>query len=235
MAASHRAFVLRHTRLRPVPGLEDIRLYLADEVLPLWRAVEVEIRDPDPPLPYWAFAWAGGLAIAQYVAEHPEAVSDRRVFDLASGSGLCAVAALRAGAAAASGADIDPYAATAIELNAGANRCHVSVVRRDVLDEEPPDADVILAGDCWYAEPLAERVLPWLRRARDRGIDVLIGDPGRRYLPVDELVELASYEVRTTTELEDLALKRGVVYALRPAHEEPGSGPQASGAAAGSP
>ena len=216
MVASHRDFVLRYTRLRPVPGLEGIRLYLADEVLPLWRAVEVETRDPDPPLPYWAFAWAGGLAIARYVADHPEAVAGRRVFDLASGSGLCAVAALRAGATAASGADIDPYAAAAIELNAGANRCHVSVVRRDVLDEEPPDTDVILAGDCWYAETLAERVLPWLRRARDRGIDLLIGDPGRRYLPIDELIELASYDVRTTTELEDLALKRGVVYALRP-------------------
>jgi predicted nicotinamide N-methyase len=235
MVASHRAFVLRYTRLRPVPGLEGIRLYLADEVLPLWRAVEVETRDPDPRLPYWAFAWAGGLAIARYVADHPEAVAGRRVFDLASGSGLCAVAALRAGATAASGADIDPYAAAAIELNAGANRCHVSVVRRDVLDEEPPDTDVILAGDCWYAETLAERVLPWLRRARDRGIDLLIGDPGRRYLPIDELIELASYDVRTTTELEDLALKRGAVYSLRLARNKTGPDPQTSGTAAGSP
>jgi predicted nicotinamide N-methyase len=217
--ASQRAFVLRQTRLRPVPGLEGIRLHLADEVLPLWRAVEVETRDPDPPLPYWAFAWAGGLAIARYVAEHPEAVAGRRVFDLASGSGLCAIASMRAGSAAASGADIDPFAAAAIELNAGANRCHVAVVRRDVLDEDPPEADIILAGDCWYAAPLAERVLPWLLRAREAGIDVLIGDPGRRYLPIDELVELASYEVRTTTELEDLALKRGAVYALRPVRD----------------
>ena len=91
----------------------------------------------------------------------------------------------------------------------------MTVVRRDVLDEEPPDVDVILAGDCWYDAGLAGRVLPWLRRARDRGIDVLVGDPGRRYLPADDLVELASYDVRTTTELEDLELKRGRVYALR--------------------
>ena len=90
-------------------------------------------------------------------------------------------------------------------------------MRRDVLDEEPPDVDVILAGDCWYDARLAERVLPWLRRARDRGIDVLVGDPGRRYLPTDELVELASYDVRTTTELEDLERTQGRVYALRPA------------------
>jgi predicted nicotinamide N-methyase len=222
MATSPRAFVLRNTRLRPVPGLEEIRLHLADEVLQLWHAVELEMDDPDPPLPYWAFAWAGGLAIGRYLREHPEATAGRRVFDIASGSGLCAIAAARAGAADASGADIDAFAAAAIELNARANGCRVSAVRRDVLGEDPPDVDVILAGDCWYEAPLAERILPWLRRARDRGIDVLIGDPGRRYLPTDELVELASYQVHTTTELEDLALKQGMVYAMRPARTSVG-------------
>ena len=217
MATSRRAFVLRQTRLRPVPGLEEIRLHLADEVLPLWHALQLETDDPDPALPYWAFAWAGGLAIGRHLRERPEAVAGRRVFDLASGSGLCAIASMHAGAAEATGADIDVFAAAAIELNARANRCRVTVVRRDVLDEEPPEVDVILAGDCWYDAGLAGRVLPWLRRARERGIDVLVGDPGRRYLPTDELVELASYEVRTTTELEDLELKQGRVYALRPA------------------
>lgn len=216
MAASARAFVVRHTRLRPVPGLEELRLHLADEVLPLWHAVQVETGDPDAALPYWAFAWAGGLAIGRYLREHPEAVAGRAVFDLASGSGLCAIAAVRAGASAATGADIDPFAAAAIGLNARANGARITVVRRDVLDEEVPDGGVILAGDCWYDARLAERVLPWLRAARARGIDVLVGDPGRRYLPTDELVELASYEVRTTTELEDLDRKRGRVYALPP-------------------
>ena len=215
MPASRRAFVLRHTRLRPVPGVEEIRLHLADEVLPLWHALQVETGDPDAALPYWAFAWAGGLAIARYLREHPETVAGRRVFDLAAGSGLCAIAALGAGASEATSADIDPFALAAVELNARANGCRVAVVRRDVLDEEPPDVDVILAGDCWYDARLAERVLPWLRRAHERGIDVLIGDPGRRYLPTDELLELAAYDVRTTTELEDLALKKGRVYALR--------------------
>ena len=113
-------------------------------------------------------------------------------------------------------ADIDPFAAAAIAVNARANQCRVTVIRRDVLDDEPPDTDVILAGDCWYEARLAERVLPWLRMARDRGIEVLVGDPGRRYLPSDELTQLATYEVRTTTELEDLDLKQGRVYALRP-------------------
>jgi predicted nicotinamide N-methyase len=216
VSASPRAFVLRNTHLRAVPGLEEVRLHLADEVLPLWRAVELETNDPDPALPYWAFAWAGGLAIGRYLREHPEAVAGKQVFDMASGSGLCAIAALQAGAAAATCADIDPFAAAAIAVNANANGCRVTVVRRDVLDEEPPDVDVVLAGDCWYEATLAERVMPWLHRVRDRGIDVLIGDPGRRYLPTGELDELASYQVRTTTELEDLELKRAAVYALRP-------------------
>ena len=217
MTASPRGFVLRHTRLRPVPGLEEVRLHLADEVVPLWHAVQVETDDPDAALPYWAFAWAGGLAIGRYLREHPETVAGRRVFDLASGSGLCALAAARAGAAAVSGADVDPFAGAAIALNARANGHRVAIVRRDVLDDEAPDVDVILAGDCWYEARLAERVLPWLLRARAHGIEVLVGDPGRRYLPIDELVELASYEVRTTTELEDLERKHGLVYALRPA------------------
>jgi len=217
MAASARAFVLRHTRLRPVPGLEEISLQLADEVLPLWHAVEAETGDADPPLPYWAFAWAGGLALGRYLRDHPEAVAGRRVFDLASGSGLCAIASMNAGAAESTGADIDRFAAAAIELNAHANGCRVTVVKRDVLGEEPPDVDVILAGDCWYEQALAVRVLPWLRQAQDRGIDILVGDPGRRYLPLEDLTELASYDVRTTTELEDLAQKQGRVYALRQA------------------
>ena len=216
MAASARAFVLRQTRLRPVPGVHGIRLHLADEVLPLWRAVQVETGDPDAALPYWAFAWGGGLAIARYLAEHPEAVAGRRVVDFASGSGLCAVAALRAGASELTGVDIDPFAAAAIDLNARANRVRASVLRRDVLDDEPPDTDVVLAGDCWYEADLARRVLPWLRRVRDHGIDVIVGDPGRRYLPSADLVELARYEVRTTTELEDLDHKDGRVYRLRP-------------------
>jgi len=222
MAASARAFVLRHTRLRPVPDIEGIRLHLADEVLPLWHATQVETGDDDAPLPYWAFAWAGGLAIARHLEAHPEAVAGRRVFDIGSGSGLCAIAALRAGATEATAADIDSYAAAAIPLNARANRQRVAVIHRDVLDEDPPDVDVILAGDCWYEVSLATRIVPWLSRAHDQGIDVLLGDPGRRYLPADGLVERATYEVRTTTELEDMDQKRARVLAF--AVNRPGAG-----------
>jgi predicted nicotinamide N-methyase len=219
MAASPRAFVLRHTHLRPVRDIEEVRLHLADDALTLWHAVQLETGDPDAALPYWAFAWSGGLAIGRYLRDHPETVAGRRVFDLGSGSGLCAIASMLAGATEATGADIDPFAIAAIDLNARANRLRVRVVRRDVLDDEPPDADVILAGDCWYDGRLAERVTPWLQQAADRGIEVLLGDPGRRYLPVGNVVELATYDVRTTTELEDLDLKQGRVYALRRTRE----------------
>jgi len=215
LAAASRAFVLRQTRLRRVPGLEAIRLHLADEVLPLWGAVQLESGDPDAPLPYWAFAWGGGLAIAHYLRDHPDAVAGRRVFDLASGSGLVAIAAMNAGASSVTASDIDPLAVVAIGLNARANHQRITVLARDILDEPPPDVDVVLAGDCWYEAGLAERVLPWLQGVRAAGTETLVGDPGRRYLPAAALKEIASYEVRTTTELEDLALKTGHVYTVR--------------------
>jgi predicted nicotinamide N-methyase len=215
MSASVRAFILHHTQLKTVQGLDGIRLHLAAEALPLMHAMQLETGDPDPALPFWAFAWGGGLAVAHYLIDHPESVRGRRVFDFASGSGLCAIASLLAGASEAIACDVDPYAAAAVELNCRANGRRVEVILRDVLDDDPPDTDVILAGDCWYESRLAERVLPWLRQARGRGIDVITGDPGRLYLPADELIQLAVYDVRTTTELEDMDLKQGRVYALR--------------------
>jgi predicted nicotinamide N-methyase len=205
-----------------VPGVEAIRLHLSDEILPLWRAAQMETRDEDAALPYWAFAWIGGLAIARHLAAHPEVVQGKTVFDLASGSGLCAIAAMRAGARHATAADIDPFAIAAIQLNARANGTRVTVMGRDVLDDPPPDVDVVLAGDCWYEAGLAERATAWLRRVRAAGVDVLLGDPGRRYLPVALLRELARYDVRTTTVLEDLDHKEGYVFALRDDPVSPG-------------
>ncbi len=215
MASSPQAFVRRHTSLRPVPGLNEIRLHLTHDVLELWREVQLERRDPDAALPYWAIAWAGGLAVARYLCDHPDAIVGRRVFDFASGSGLCAIVAARSGASDVTAADVDSFAAAAIRLNAAVNGCRIGVVYRDILDEEPPDTDVLIAADCWYEGRLAERVLPWLQRARDRGIEVLVGDPNRDYLPASHLVELARYQVRTTSELDDLAKTNGWVYALR--------------------
>jgi predicted nicotinamide N-methyase len=229
------AFVLRHTRLRPVAGLEHLRLHLADEVLPLWGETQRETGDPDAPLPYWAFAWGGGLALATYLRDHPDDVRGQRVYDLASGSGLCAIAALRAGASSATAAEIDAFAAAAIALNARANGCRVDVLLRDVLDDEPPDTDVILVGDAWYEAELARRVWAWLRRAADSGLRILVGDPGRRYLPADGLRELARYDVRTTTELEDLALKSARVFTMAAVRPAEGLPPGVSGPSAATP
>jgi len=197
-----------------VPGIPEIRLHLADEAAPVWRATEAALGSAGAPIPFWAFAWAGGLALTRFVLDHPDEVRGRRVLDFATGSGLVAIAAVRAGAASVTAADIDPFAEAAAGLNARANGIRLSFVGRDLLDEEPPDVDVLLAADTWYEGPLAARVLPWLRAAADRGIRVLVGDPGRRYLPAAGLVALASYEVETTTQLEDRAVLRARVFTL---------------------
>jgi predicted nicotinamide N-methyase len=214
VADPRRASVLRHTRLQEVPSTDGIRLHLADDVRATWHATQLQAGDPEAPLPYWAVAWGGGLALARYLREHPAAVADRRVLDVGSGSGLVAIAAARAGARHVTALDVDPFAIAAIGLNARANAVRVDVRRRDAFGDEVPDVDVILAGDTWYAADLATRALDWLRRAGDAGVEVLIGDPGRADLPIAALVELARYEVRTTSDLEDLALRQAAVYGL---------------------
>lgn len=210
----------RFTRLRTVPGIPEVRLHLADEVEPLWAAVAAATageRHADAvPIPFWAFAWSGGLALARYVLDHAGEVRGRHVLDLATGSGLVAIAALRAGAASVIAADIDPLAETAVEANAKANAVTVQFVRGDPLSGDPPAVDIILAADTWYESALAERVLPWLETAVGRGIRVLVGDPGRRYLPLDRLERVAAYDVETTTALEDRARLSASVYTLKP-------------------
>ncbi len=211
-----RAIVARHTRLRPVPRVPGIRLYIADDLGPVWRATQEATADPDAPIPFWAFPWAGGLALARYVLERPDEVAGRRVLDIATGSGLVAIAAVVAGAAEVAAADIDPFSEAAVALNARANAVRLGYIGRDLLDEPTPDVDVLLAADTWYEGPLAARFRPWLQDAADRGIRVLIGDPSRRYLSTDGLEEIASYEVETTTLLEDRAIVRSRVFVVRP-------------------
>jgi predicted nicotinamide N-methyase len=219
---SHRrAFVQRHTRLRDVEGVPGIRLHLADEVEPLWHATEeaLGLGEAGAPIPFWAFAWAGGLALAGWLLEHPDEVRGRRVLDFATGSGLAAIAAARAGAGHVLAVDIDPFAEAAVALNARANRVHVTYAGRDLLPDRPPhDVDVLLAADTWYEGPLAARVLPWLRAAAARGTRVLVADPGRKYLPdpaATGLETLAIREVHATTTLEDREVIASTVYALR--------------------
>ena len=215
MASSERAFVLRHTRLQQLAGFDGLQLYLSDDVLSLWHAVQGLTGDRDAPIPFWAFAWGGGLAIASYIRDHPQVVSGRRVLDVGSGSGLGAIVASRSGASASTAVDIDPLAIAAVRLNARANRQKVDVVRTDIRSYERNDVDVVIAGDCWYEEALGAAIMPWLQGARARGVDVLMGDPGRRYFPRETVRELASYEVRSTTDLEDLARTRASVFELQ--------------------
>ena len=215
MIADRRAFILQNTRLQSPPHTPEIVLHLADEVTPLWRLTEEALGELGLPPPFWAFAWAGGQALARYVMDHPQTVAGRRVLDFATGSGLVAIAAMKAGAASALGCDVDGFCADALALNAEANAVRVAFTCADLLDAAPPaDADVILAGDICYERPLAGRVEAWLRKAQARGAEVLIGDPGRTYLPQARLRRLPEYRVQTTRELEDQEVKRTAVYAL---------------------
>jgi predicted nicotinamide N-methyase len=205
-------FVRRTTRLAAVPLVPEVRLRQADEAFGLWEHTE-ESRGRTLPPPFWAFPWAGGQALARYVLDHPALVAERRVLDLASGSGLVAVAAAKAGAREVRAADIDPLAVAAVRLNAAENGVTVAVVPGDVLAGEA-DADVVLAGDVCYEREFAGRAVRFLRRAAAGGALVLLGDPGRAYLPDTGLELAARYDVPVLAALEDAAVKPTSVWKL---------------------
>ena len=208
------AFILANTRLQSVPHAPDISLWLADEVTPLWRLTEEELGGMGLPPPFWAFAWAGGQGLARWLLDNPDEVAGRRVLDFAAGSGLVGVAAMKAGAVSVLCADIDPFCAAAVSLNGRANQVALSFTDADLLDGPPPEIDVICAGDVFYEGPMSVKVLTWLTEAANRGVRVLVGDPLRTYFPKSGLVLLAEYEVPTTRELEDSAVKRTRVWSL---------------------
>ncbi|MFN3513029.1 MAG: class I SAM-dependent methyltransferase [Phenylobacterium sp.] len=207
-----KAFILENTRLQRPPHTPELILHLADEIAPIWRMTEEALAEIGLPPPFWAFAWAGGQALARYLLDHPQEVAGMRVIDFASGSGLVAIAAMKAGAASVLAADIDPFCGAALALNAEANGVSVGFTDKDLLDAPAPEAEVILAGDICYEKPLAEKVMTWLRAAQARGARVLIGDPGRSYFPREGLQKLAEYQVPTTRELEDMEVKRTAVW-----------------------
>ena len=215
MITDRRAFIVENTRLQAPPHAPELVLHLADEITPIWRLTEEELDRIGLPPPFWAFAWAGGQALARYILDNPHIVAGKRVVDFASGSGIVAIAAMRAGAASVLAADIDVFCEAAISLNAAANGVALDFTDVNLLDAPPPaDARVILAGDICYENPLATRVLAWLSAARDAGATVLIGDPGRTYFPKDGLTKLAEYQVQTTRELEDFEVKNTSVWAF---------------------
>ena len=208
------AFILANTRLQPVPHAPEISLWLADEVTPIWRLTEEELGQMGLPPPFWAFAWAGGQGLARWLLDNPAEVAGKRVLDLAAGSGLVGIAAMQAGAASVLCADIDPFCSAAVALNAAANDVSLDFTDADLLDAPPPDVDVICAGDVFYEQPMAGRVLAWLTAAAGRGVRVLVGDPLRTYFPKQGFERLAEYAVPTTRELEDDAVKRTRVWTL---------------------
>ena len=205
------------TTLSPVVLVPEIRLYQASEPMSVWQHTEQATGRTGLDPPFWAFAWAGGQALARYLLDHPGAVTGRHVIDVASGSGLVAIAAVLAGAAGVTAYDIDPLAATAITANAEANCVAVPAVCTDVLSGLPPDGtDLVLVADAFYERDLAAQVLRFAERSQARGAAVLAGDFGRAYLPRARLVPLASYDVPGLGALEDADVKCTTVWTLRP-------------------
>lgn len=223
------AFVARETAVGCPPFVPEVRLRLATEVTPLWHATEAALARAGVPPPYWAFAWAGGQALARYLLDHPASVSGKRVLDLAAGGGVVAIAAARAGAAHVAAADIDPFAAAALRMNAALNGVALDVITEDLTAGTAGGAwDVIVAGDVCYERAMVDRVLPWLRRQAGEAAAVLVGDPGRAYCPTEGVEELARYLVPTSLDLEGRAQRETRVLRLLRSAASPDEDPPRS-------
>lgn len=210
----HPDFIRQNTSILAPPLVPEILLHLAHEAVPIWQKTEEELGEIGLPPPFWAFAWAGGQALSRYVLDHPHLVRDRKVLDLATGSGLVAIAAKTAGARKVLAADIDRFACAATRLNAQLNGVEIEIGEEDLLMKRPPAFDVVLVGDLFYEKALAERVHGWLIAAKAKGAVILIGDPGRSYLPKAALLHVIDYNVSVTRELEDAEIKRTAVWRI---------------------
>ena len=209
-------FVEHNTAIAAPPLVPEIRLHLATEVAPIWLATEETLAQGAVPPPYWAFAWAGGQALARYLLDHPATVAGRAVLDFGAGSGLVAIAAAKAGAASVTAADVDHFAAAAIAANAALNDVAIEVVTADLSDGDKRFWKLVTAGDICYEQPMADRAMRWLRRLAGRGAMVLLGDPGRAHLPGAGLCELARYDVPTSQDLEGRERCDGFVWRVLP-------------------
>ena len=210
-------FIRANTRLRPVPLVPEISLRVADEAVPLWQKTEEELNEAGLPPPFWAFAWADGQALARYVLDHPADVSGKTVLDLATGSGLVGIAAMKAGASEVTVADIDRFALVAAGINAADNGVALTTCGNDLLRGSYTERwHTILVGDIFYERDTAALAFGFLARHARDGAKVLIGDPGRFYLPKERLVQLAEYRVPVTRDLEDAEIKRTAVWTIAP-------------------
>lgn len=207
-------FIIDNTRLLTPPLVPEVQLHLAEESLPIWQKTEEELGELNLPPPFWAFAWAGGQALARYILDNRDIVLDRTVLDLGSGSGLSAIAARVAGAKRVLAADIDAFSLAAVALNARANGVEIESTADDLLASAPGAFDVVLVGDLFYERALADAVLRYARAAKAQGAEVLVGDPRRSYFPKEAFVQVAAYAVPVTRELEDAEIKHTAVWQL---------------------
>lgn len=208
------AFIQANTAIARPPHCREIQLYLADDAVALWTLTEDELGALGLPPPFWAFAWAGGQALARYLLDHPDLVRAKRVMDIASGSGLVAIAAMLAGASSAIANDLDPFAGAAAPLNAALNGVRLETHVGDLIGA-PLAADIVLVGDLFYDRDLSVRLLDWLRALQAGGAQVLVGDPQRSYFPAAAFDLVAEYHVETSRALEDAEIKRTGVWCLR--------------------
>ena len=211
MKTDPETFIRDNTDIMAPPHVPEIRLHLASEAHDLWLKTEEELEEIGLPPPFWAFAWAGGQGLARHVLDHPDLVAGKHVIDFASGSGLVAIAAMKAGAASVLAVDIDPWTKTAVELNSRLNSCRVKFSTKDIIGSDI-DADVMLAGDVFYDKGFADRLIPWFEQLVRSGKTIIVGDPGRAYCPRDRMQALATYQVPVTRALEDAEVKNTTVW-----------------------
>ncbi|CAN7199964.1 methyltransferase [Pararhizobium sp. LjRoot235] len=211
MKTDPETFISANTDVMPPPHVPEIRLNLASEAHDLWLKTEEELEEIGLPPPFWAFAWAGGQGLARHILDHPELVNGKRVIDFASGSGLVAIAAMKAGAAFVLAVDIDPWTETAIRLNSALNGVEIAFTAADIIGNQRR-GDVYLAGDVFYDKAFADRIVPWFTTLAGEGAAVLVGDPGRAYCPRERMQMLATYQVPVTRALEDSEVKKTTVW-----------------------
>ncbi len=211
MKTEPEVFIRANTSPMAPPHVPEIRLHLADEAHELWLKTEEELAEIGLPPPFWAFAWAGGQGLARYVLDHPDIVAGKCVLDFATGSGLVAIATKLAGAAKVVAADIDPLTETAVWLNAELNKVDIDFIGADLIGRNV-EADILLAGDVFYDAGFAAAIVPWFKMLSRQGIAIVVGDPGRSYLPKENLEFCAVYEVPVTRALEDSEVKKTTVW-----------------------